>query len=59
MTALMIQGRPRQTRMSNVFDPMLFDTAIDPLPWSAFYETVPAKIYLAMFKKGQLQASKY
>jgi hypothetical protein len=33
--ALRSQGTPRQMRMSNVFEPMLFVTAIDPRPWRA------------------------
>jgi hypothetical protein len=30
--ALIIQGRPKHMRMSKVFEPILFDTAIEPLP---------------------------
>merc|ERR1711884_863428 len=30
--ARIIQGTPKQIRMSNVFEPILFDTAIEPLP---------------------------
>ena len=30
MRALIIQGIPKHTRMSKVFDPMLLETAIDP-----------------------------